>query len=121
MLIVAPNSANVFNTTITGLNPQTEYEFRILSCANKNDKSLWTAFKLPSGIDEVVEGADLEISNETSLQKPPEHLDLSFLNRTSVNLTWSGDSGNVVYVVCFIEASKGCGANTCKDDHKLRR
>lgn len=106
-----------FNTTITGLEPQVEYEFRILSCANKNDKSLWTTFKLSKS--EVVEGA-VDV-NETNVQTTPDHLDLSFLNRTSVNLTWSGESSNGMYVVCFSEAGKGCGANSCSDDHKLRR
>lgn len=107
-----------FNTTITGLESQIEYEFRILSCANKNDKSLWTSFKLPeTGIVEVA----TDENNSTDAPKPPQHLDLSFLNRTSVNLTWSDDFGNVNYIVCFIEASKGCEAHTCRDDHKLRR
>lgn len=108
-----------FNCTITGLDQQIEYEFRISSCATKNDKSLWMAFKLPDSI----EGSITDVNNTALvLQKPPEFLDLSFLNRTSVNLTWFGDVGNVVYAVCFIEASKGCDANMlCNDDRRLRR
>lgn len=110
-----------FNTTVTVLEPETEYEFRILSCANKNDKSVWTPFRftnveLPNGVGDI---------NGTEMYdgppKPPEHLNLSFLNRTSVNLTWTDDSGSTLYVVCFVEASKGCDQNTCKDDHKLKR
>lgn len=47
---------------------------------------------------------------------PPERLDLSFLNRTSVNLTWFDGAKSGYYVVCYIEASQGCNANTCKDE-----
>lgn len=104
-----------FNTTITGLDSQTEYEFRILSCANRNDKSLWISFKLPAGESAVINNSD------DIIPKPPDRLELSFLNRTSVNLTWSDDSNSVIYVACFIEASKGCDANMCRDDYKLRR
>lgn len=100
---------NGTSTTITGLNPRTEYEFKISSCANKNDKSLWSQFRFPN--NQIVENNDTEVFDDLR-----EHLNLSFLNRTSVNLSWYDDSVDANYVVCYVEANKGCEVNTCKGD-----